>query len=41
MSRRAKNCENRDCQHDFDMVINKLDKERYDWFINAMNTAYP
>ena len=23
------------------MVINKLDKERYDWFMNAMKIAYP
>lgn len=38
---KSRNYENRDYQHDFDMVINKLDKERYDWFINAMNTAYP
>lgn len=38
---KSRNCENSDYQHDFDMVINKLDKERYDWFINAMNIAYP
>lgn len=25
----------------FDVVINKLEKERYDWFINAMNIEYP
>lgn len=38
---KSRNCENSDYQHDFDMVINKLDKERYDWFINVMNIAYP
>jgi len=38
---KSRNCENSDYQHDFDMVINNLNKERYDWFINAMNIAYP
>lgn len=38
---KSRNYENCDYQHDFDMVINKLDKERYDWFINAMNIVYP
>lgn len=38
---KSRNCENSDYQHDFDMVINKLDKERYNLFINAMNIEYP
>lgn len=38
---KSRNCENSDYKHDFDMVINNLDKERYNWFINAMNTEYP
>lgn len=38
---KSRNSENSDYQHDYDMVINTLDKERYDWFINAMKIAYP
>ena len=38
---KSRNSENSDYQHDFDMVINTLEKERYDWFINAMNITYP
>lgn len=38
---KSRNSENSDYQHDFDMVINNLDKERFDWFINAMNITYP
>lgn len=38
---KSRNYENNDYKHDFDAVINKLEKERYDWFINAMNIAYP
>lgn len=38
---KSQNSENSDYQHDFDIVINNLDKERYDWFINAMNITYP
>lgn len=38
---KSRNSENSNYQHDYDMVINTLDKERYDWFMNAMNTAYP
>ncbi|MDU5080427.1 nucleotidyltransferase domain-containing protein [uncultured Tissierella sp.] len=38
---KSRNYENNDYKHDFDAVINKLEKERYDWFINAMNIVYP
>lgn len=38
---KSRNYTNCDYQHDFDVVINKLEKDRYDWFINAMNIAYP
>ncbi len=38
---KSRNHENNDYKHDFDSVISKLEKERYEWFINAMNTAYP
>jgi Aminoglycoside-2''''-adenylyltransferase. len=38
---KSRNCENSDYKHDFDMVINNLNKERYNWFINAMNIEYP
>ncbi|MBU5427460.1 hypothetical protein KQI41_13795 [Tissierella pigra] len=38
---KSRNHENNDYKHDFDSVINKLEKERYNWFINAMNTEYP
>jgi len=33
--------DNAECKHDFDVTINKLDKERYKWLINAMNIEYP
>lgn len=32
---------NPDYRHDFDVVIDKLDEERYKWFLGAMQTAYP
>jgi hypothetical protein len=38
---KSRNCENSDYKHDFDMVINNLDKEIYNRFINAMNIEYP
>lgn len=38
---KSRNSENSDYQHDYDLVINTLDKERYDWFMNAMKIAYP
>lgn len=38
---KSRNYENSDYQHDFDVVINRLEKERYNWFINAMKIAYP
>ncbi len=38
---KSRNSENSDYQHDYDMVINILDKERYNWFMNAMKIAYP
>lgn len=38
---KSRNHENKDYKKDFDAVINRLEKERYNWFINAMNIAYP
>lgn len=38
---KSRNYNNDNYKHDFDIVINKIEKERYDWFINAMNIAYP
>lgn len=38
---KSRDYKNDDYKHDFDVVINNLEKERYDWFINAMNIAYP
>ena len=38
---KSRNYDNNDYKHDFDVVINKLEKERYDWFINAMSIVYP
>lgn len=37
---KSRNYDNYDYKHDFDVVINKLEKERYDWFINAMSKVY-
>lgn len=33
--------ENKDNQHDYSIVIEKLEKERLDWFVDAMKIAYP
>ncbi|MBW9172829.1 hypothetical protein K2F43_16610 [Clostridium estertheticum] len=38
---KSRNHDNSDYKHDFDIVINKLEKERYNWFINAMSIVYP
>lgn len=38
---KSRSHENEDYKHDFDMVIDKLDKERYDWLMNAMKIEYP
>ncbi|MFZ5967076.1 MAG: nucleotidyltransferase domain-containing protein [Bacillota bacterium] len=38
---KSKNYQDDDNQHDFHIVIDKMEKERYDWFMNAMRTAYP
>lgn len=38
---KSRNYDNDDYKHDFDVVINKLEKERYSWFINAINIVYP
>lgn len=38
---KSRNHENNDYKHDYDSVIDKLEKERYDWFINTMNIEYP
>ncbi|MDR7857856.1 nucleotidyltransferase domain-containing protein [Tissierella sp.] len=38
---KSRNYNSADYKHDFDVVINRLEKERYDWFVNAMNIAYP
>lgn len=32
---------NKDYQHDYNVVIEKLEKERLDWFLKAMKKAYP
>lgn len=38
---KSRNYENKDYQHDYDVVINKLEKESYDWFKNSMSIVYP
>lgn len=38
---KSRNYNNDGYKHDFDVVINKIEKKRYDWFINAMNILYP
>lgn len=38
---KSRNHENNDYKQDFNAVINNLEEERYNWFINAMNIAYP
>lgn len=38
---KSRNIENISYQHDYEMVVDTLDKERYDWFMNAMKTTYP
>lgn len=38
---KSRNPESKDYKHDFDLVIDKLEEERYEWSINAMNIEYP
>lgn len=38
---KSRSHENEDYKHDFDMVIDKLEKERYNWLMNAMKIEYP
>lgn len=38
---KSTNFTNKDNEHDYNIVIKKLEKERCDWFIDSMKTAYP
>lgn len=38
---KSTNNDNSDYQHDYEMVINELEAERYEWFMTALKTAYP
>ena len=38
---KSRNSENNDYQNDYEMVIDTLDEDRYEWFMHAMKTEYP
>jgi len=38
---KSRNHEKREYQMDFDRAVHQLEKERYDWLLQAMNVEYP